>query len=183
MLLSIHIPVKPHVKKFLVAKYGGIYKLCMRDHIGVTLFNMLRRPKAKAREIERVKKFTQRYTVSIPEHFITDLGCKNLDGETLVQFNSLVEDFLLTCFHEFVENMEACGMEQRHAIAYFMAKYEFDETDVKYDALKKSYQRYRTTQREAGVPKPEGVIMLPFLVFLKTLSATSRTKELIKNVA
>ncbi|MDX5396279.1 MAG: hypothetical protein LPK21_08760, partial [Hymenobacteraceae bacterium] len=141
--MTLKIPVKPHVSKYLQKKYGADYKLNKRDAISITLYNMLRRPSTDARLSSRTKRCTAVFEVNLSAFAFFKKGCRNLDAYTIIQFNSYVEDCIDTEFFSYVENLESLGLQQKEAIAHFMLKYEFDETDVKYDTLKKAYQRYR----------------------------------------
>ncbi|RNI22031.1 hypothetical protein EFB08_23145 [Rufibacter latericius] len=60
---------------------------------------------------------------------------------------------------------------QKQAIEVFMARYGFEESDVKFDSLKKAYQRYWNKKLKTSKQKLKGVDFLPFLFSLQTVKA------------
>lgn len=183
MQLTITIPVKPHVKKYLVKNYGLEYKLNKRDALSIVLWNMLRRPTLDSRRIKRLERCTELFSVDVSAFRFFKEGCRHLDAYTIVQFNSFVEDNIETEFCSYVDNLVVFGIEQKEAIAAFMAKYDLDETDIKFDTLKKAYQRYRAKQDAANQPLVSGIAFVPYVCAMKVFSSRKKTKVVTKNAA
>lgn len=176
MQLALEIPVKSLVYKFLLEKYGHGFRLSKRTHLGITLFNMLRRPSVDIRMEGRITDYSDRFKVHVSEHAFFKRGCRNLDANSIVQFNAMVEDLIEAEFCGTVEFLEMFGLEQKQAIEVFMAKYDLDETDVKFDALKKAYQRYWKNKEGLGKKKYKGTDFLPLLFTLQTVQAIGSRK-------
>ncbi|PSR53895.1 hypothetical protein AHMF7605_10385 [Adhaeribacter arboris] len=136
--ITLHLPVKSYVQKYLVKRYGSLYIISKRDAIGIVLFQMLRRPSTESRATQRLKQYTATYPIEVSPKNFWKRGCRNLDDSLTIEWHKLVEDLIYQEYCSYIENMEAHGVEQRYAIEAFMAKYNFDETDIKFETIKKA---------------------------------------------
>lgn len=159
MSLTLTLKVTPAVRKYLLVHLGENYMLSETDPIGLNLYNLIRQPIHKA-PVEKAKyeKWVQRHQTSIFEVKISskrlfEEKCSNLSYTTHHKFNSLVEKILKQELHTFVENHREFGLGQHAAIQTIMAKYSLDDSDISFDALKKSFQRFRNRQIQKNLPR------------------------------
>ncbi|QNF34344.1 hypothetical protein HUW51_17040 [Adhaeribacter swui] len=181
--ITLFIPVKSYVQKYLVKRYGSLYTVSKRDAIGIVLFQMLRRPSTEARATERIKTYTAKYPVVLSPKDFWKRGCRNLDDAMSIEWHKLVEDLIYQEYCGYIENLEAHGVEQRYAIEAFMAKYDFDETDIKFETIKKAYQRFRVEQTKLGILPIKVSDILPYLCALNMLGSRKKIKKVVKSAA
>lgn len=139
---SLQIPVKPHILKYLQFYLGADYSLSESDPYGLLLFGLLRRPITDKRKDELVAKYTGRFVVHYGAYSPQQFGLKNLTGKTVYQFNNFAHGILKQDLHSYVDLMTDMGNQVKYSIECFMLKYDFQETDIAYDTLLKSYQRF-----------------------------------------
>ncbi len=99
------------------------------------------------------------------------------------EWHKLVEDLIYQEYCGYIENLEMHGVEQRYAIEAFMAKYDFDETDIKFETIKKAYQRYRLEQIKLGIVLIKVSEVLPYLYALNLLGSRKKIKKVVKSGA
>ncbi|QNF33076.1 hypothetical protein HUW51_10165 [Adhaeribacter swui] len=180
MQITLKVPVKPYVQKYLVARYGNLYTISKRDAIGIVLYQMMRRPTTESRASKRIGQYAATYPIVVSSRDFWKRGCRNLDDYTSIQLNNLVEDLIQQEFCAYIENLEAHGVEQRYAIEAFMAKYDWDESDVKFETIKKAYQRYRLDQAKLGIFPLKVQQVLPYLCAIKVFASRKRMKKVVE---
>jgi hypothetical protein len=143
MAHRLTLPVSPAVAKFLAVHLGDDYKLSQTDPFGMYLFNMMRRPLSDRQYDGAMGKFSARFNVRFVPSVFYDRSCHNLSSLTVYHFNSFVENIIKTELHAFVDTHVYFKMSCHGAIVAFMEKYNFTDDDYSFDALKKSYQRFK----------------------------------------
>ncbi|MGI4759896.1 MAG: hypothetical protein ACRYF0_04265 [Janthinobacterium lividum] len=160
MLHTFTIPVKPHVRKYLLHHLRADYKLTRLDAFGRHLRLLLER----RRKNNFLNGFTERYTqtfgVAVEGNLILQKRLRALNSKEIIDFNNFVEDVIKTEFYGMVDNRRAFGLSQYGAIQQFRAKYDFQDEDITHDALKKAWQRYDAERRLAELA-PKGVSVCP----------------------
>lgn len=134
--------VRPHVLKYLHAHVGPHYFLSQSDHFGLFLFYLMRHPVTDARKDHLVAEYKATFTVHYGSYKPSQYGLKGLTGKTVHQFNRFVHELILHELYGFVDVATDHGNPVTYAIEQFMAKYGFDESDVQFETLKKSWQRF-----------------------------------------
>lgn len=162
MRKTIEIPVKPHVLKFLHLYLGTAYTLSESDPYGLFLFHLLRRPVTDKRKDEIVAKYSARFVVDFGPYSPQQYGLKNLTGKTIYQFNKFVQGIIQHELHSYVDVTTDYGNQVKYAIECFMRKYGFEESDIAYDTLLKSYQRFaderKATKKKALALTPRKAV-------------------------
>jgi hypothetical protein len=69
-------------------------------------------------------------------------GIKGLTGKTVYEFNNFCHEMMRADLHSFVDLATEHGQPEKYAVEQFMAKYDFEEADVKYETLLKSWRRF-----------------------------------------
>jgi len=138
------------VLKYLHFHLGECYFLSESDPYGLFLFHLLRRPLTDARRDHVLEEYEATWHVGLGSY--GGRGLKEATGKSVYQLNAFVHAIILNELHGWVELAVDHGQQAKFAIEGFMGKYGFDEQDIQYDALKKSWQRY-LAQRKASKKK------------------------------
>jgi len=154
MFYTLTLKVSPAVRKYLLVHLGDAYILSETDPIGLQLFNQLRQPlKKQPHELNKYMRWvhkhqTATFDVMVSYDRLSRQSCSNLSYVTHHKFNSFVEKLLKTELHTFVDNHREFGLNQHRAIQVIMQKYNLDDSDITFDALKKSFQRFKKDQKK-----------------------------------
>lgn len=141
-MISISIPVEPHVKRFLAKRYGPVHTATKVTFIGMEVLQAL------TSEYERPylppeKKiiYSDEYKVLIPERYFNANGHTVSMNNLLHLGNSMGRLFTETMF----DNLDMQINEGTHgleALRRFLKFYNIAEDDVKFESLYKAYQRH-----------------------------------------
>lgn len=134
--------VRPHVLKYLRFHLGPTYSLSRADTIGLVLFEMLRRQLDDSKRAKSVETYKDEWLIDLSQFPAHKYGLRNLTDDTIYTFNNHIHKLIHAQLHGWVDQAMDDGHRQKDAILAFMARYDFVDGDVSYDALKKSYQRY-----------------------------------------
>jgi hypothetical protein len=137
----IDIPVRRHLVKFLRYHLGENYFLSTSDAYGILLFQLLRRPVTDARRDDVLADYKQTFTVNLGT-YAGKHGLKGLTGKTVYEFNNFAHEIMRADLHSFVDLATDHGQMEKYAVEQFMAKYDFEEEDIKYETLLKSWRRF-----------------------------------------
>jgi hypothetical protein len=141
---SLLIPLRPHLFKYLTVHLGECYFLSESDHFGIYLFNLLRRPLTDARQdhVLEDEEYEQKWELQLGSYGSGRWGFKPLTGKSVHQFNTFVHSLVIAELHGYVESAVDHGQQAKFAIEGFMGKYGFEETDIQFATLQKSWTRY-----------------------------------------
>ncbi|QCR23091.1 hypothetical protein [Pontibacter sp. SGAir0037] len=146
MILTFPVKVTSAVYKYLQVHLGPDYKLSETDHIGMYLYNLLRQPLQDKQYDKSVEKYTAKFPVRIVSSTVMNKRCKNCSSYTFYKFNTFIQNLLKAELHAYVDNHREFGLTMHGAIVEFMEKYDFCDEDYTFEALKKSYQRWKEDQ-------------------------------------
>ncbi|MDB5268040.1 MAG: hypothetical protein JWP58_1080 [Hymenobacter sp.] len=144
---SIQIPVRLHVLKYLQSHLGAHYFLSESDHFGLLLFQLLRRPLKDARRDDILTRYTGQFTVNFGSYDPDKYGLGKLTGKTCYQFNNFVHELVRAELHAWVDMATDHGNPVTFAIEQFMKRYKFEESDIAFDTLLKSWQRFAADRK------------------------------------
>lgn len=156
MLHTFTVPVKPHVRKFLLHHLGESYKLSRLDTFGRELKTLLEQKKTNNFLNGYTRCYTHVFGVSVEGNLILQKRLKALNSKEIIDFNNFVESIIKTEFYGFVANRRLFGLSQYGSIQAFRAKYDFQDEDISHDTLKKSWQRYKKDNPGVGGKRGEG---------------------------
>ncbi|MBJ6109455.1 hypothetical protein JAO73_10550 [Hymenobacter sp. BT523] len=142
----IDIPVRPHLVKFLQYHLGERYFLSVSDPYGILLFQLLRRPVHDARRDDVLEEYKGVFTLHLGA-YAGKHGLKELTGKTVYEFNNFAHEMMRADLHSFVDLATDHGQIEKYAVEQFMAKYDFEEQDIKYDTLLKSWRRFAADRK------------------------------------
>lgn len=141
--MQLTLPVKPYTRKFLERHLGAHYQLSNVDAFGRYLYCLLREPRRNSECEEYLGIYTAKFPVRIVPYLLYDRACKNCSAYVVHHFNCFVERIFYDEFHTFVQARVEDGlMEAKEAIERFCAKHKLSEDDVRYETMKRNWQRY-----------------------------------------
>ena len=138
-MITVNIPCKKHVKKYLILKYGSVHKFSKTSLIGTLIFHVLdkRCPKTD----HSLKNYDEKYSISITERYYNtkgfDLGYKKRRYLALCFEKIFWEDLI-----QFIDiSKKQSNIKALTAMRLFLNHYGINETDVNYESLYRHYQR------------------------------------------
>jgi hypothetical protein len=164
----IQIPVRRHLVKFLHYHLGEKYFLSVSDVYGILLFQLLRRPVHDARKDNVLAEYSGLFEVNLGA-YAGKHGLQGLTGKTVYEFNNFAHEMMRADLHSFVDLATDHGQSEKYALEQFMHKYDFEEADIKYETLLKSWRRFDGLRKTKKKRAPH-------------LTATRQLKELKKEL-
>jgi hypothetical protein len=143
---SIQIPVRPHLVKFLQYHLGENYFLSVSDPYGILLFQLMRRPVHDARKDDVLEKYAGTFTVNLGT-YAEKHGLQGLTSKGVYEFNNFAHELMRADLHGFVDVTTEHNHIERYAVEQFMAKYGFEEADIQFETLLKSWRRFAAERR------------------------------------
>jgi hypothetical protein len=138
-MIVISIPVKNHVKKYLVKRYGSIHQVSKKTFIGLFLLQLLEKNISKP---EKGIKKAFFYDIEVPEYYFNTKGF-NVDANKLAVLSICLEKLFIEEFYSFVDNELAKGdVTAKKAIKLFFSIYDLTENDLNQDSMYRNYQRF-----------------------------------------
>ena len=147
MVLTVQLPVLPHVRKFIEHKHGTEFKLSRRHNEGKMLIHMLRNQQRDERFDVRMELYSESLNVKISFDKYKERGCNNVTNRTVYDFNDFIDRTIRDEFIYFVEVLRGAQVKLTldQMVDGFMGKYNFDDGDITPFVLKQHY--YRTIRR------------------------------------
>ena len=140
LFITVKIPVKNHVKKYLSVRYGIEHTLTKTSLLGMLLFYSLE--KRIERQKASISEYDGNYHILVSQYYMNQKGF-SVDMKT--------RKFIAVCFEKlFMEDMngfvdKCIGQMNQSAMSslkIFLKTYEISEDDVKIESLYRQYQRY-----------------------------------------
>lgn len=138
---SLNIPVKAHVYKFLDNHLSTPYKLTESDWIGPTVLQMLRRPSDNRKSSLLVDRLSHSWQVKISSDMLHNRCAYELGARNIMSINTFVDAQMKLMLSEEVKKFYLLGQEKKTTILNFMKYYGIGESEMSFDAWKKSVQR------------------------------------------
>lgn len=144
LLVTVHIPCKVHIKKYLTARYGESHTMSKRSLIGTLLFHILDKETPRA-QVE-LADYKCKYDILIPQYYFNSrghsIGWKKKHYLSVCFEKIFYEDMLL-----FIELAKSeMKVKPIDAIRSFLKKYNITENDVNFDSIYRQYQREKKTK-------------------------------------
>ncbi|AMJ65029.1 hypothetical protein [Hymenobacter sp. PAMC 26628] len=165
-LRKFEIPVKPHVQKYMLHHLGAAYKLSTLDPLGRHLRMLLQQPRVKKELDAYTARYTAKFALLVKGSLLLEKRFRSLSSKDVIDFNNFVEAVIKTEFHGFVAAGCEFGMSEYGAIQRFRAKYDFQDEDISFDTLKKSWQRHKQEPAAPGIGRKLVAICPPLRTHL-----------------
>lgn len=145
IFVSVHIPCKVHVKKYLIGRYGPYHTMSKKSLLGTILFHLLDKKCPKANiQMDDMK---QRYDIQVPEFYFNSRGFEI--GYKKKQYLAICFEKIF--FEDMMQSVELAASEYNtkpiEAMRRFLKKYDITEIDVNFDSLYRQYQREKKPKK------------------------------------
>lgn len=138
-MISISIPVKKHVKKYLIKKYGEVHTVTKKTFLGLLLLELIN---DKVEPSDRQFVNFEKYELNIPEFYFNKKGF-NIDKNKARFLGNCLEKLFLEDFHTFIDLELIKGKTNAmKSIKLFLLFYNISENDLKLESLYRNYQRH-----------------------------------------
>lgn len=140
MDLQFHIPVKPHIKRYIQYYYPySPFKITTNNEIGAFLYMCLeRRPTFNEKPID----FGARIQVEVNEHIQQSQGAF-INNRKVMVFNKAMDKIIRNKLFELIDDMAYSKGDIQTVILDYIAKYDIDPKDLSLETLRRDYNRYK----------------------------------------
>lgn len=139
--VTVKIPVKSHVKKYLSERYGIEHTLTKTTLLGILVFNVL--DKKLARPIKDFSDYDEKYAIVVPQRYFNERGFA-IDLRKRRFLAICLEKVFNEDFHLFIDTVISSKLKVSavQAMKIFLKKYQITENEAKFETLYRNYQRY-----------------------------------------
>ncbi|MDV6167907.1 hypothetical protein R1T16_05685 [Flavobacterium sp. DG1-102-2] len=141
-MIQISIPVEPHVKKYLMKKYGSTYTASKTSFLGLEVLQALsgeyEKPYVPSEQAAELK---HSYKVFIPERYFNSNG-HTVSINNLQHLGEVVTKNFMETMCQYLDMMVDQGKLAMPELRTFLHYYHISEEDVKLESLYKTYQRH-----------------------------------------
>jgi hypothetical protein len=138
-MVQIYIPVKKHVKKYLIKKYGEVHIISKKSFLGLLLLELIDKD-ADTSDIDF--KGYSKYEMDIPELYFNTKGF-TINKKKLNFLGVCLERLFFEDFYSFVDVELAKGKSNAwQSVKLFLFLYNIDESEMKLDSMYRNYQRH-----------------------------------------
>lgn len=138
--ISLKIPVKPHVKKYISVRYGSEHTLTKQSLLGLLVFNSL--DKKTIDPYQDVNDSSDRYTIKISRQYFYERGYK-VNRRTLHFLSVCLEKLFYEAFTENIDiSVKKHGIHATAAMRGFLSQYDISENDLRFESMYRRYQRH-----------------------------------------
>lgn len=138
-MIVISIPVKPHVKKYLIKRYGESHTITKKTFLGVFISGLLHK---KIEKQDYETNGFEKFNFSISTDFLYKKG-HTISIHHKKYIGRCFEMLFFEDFYIFVDNelLKGSGNALK-AVKLFLKSYNLTENELKLDSMYRNYQRY-----------------------------------------
>lgn len=136
-MIDVKIPVKPHVKKYLVKKYGTVHRVSSTSFIGMLLLHFLGKSVTGFQKAEGI----EAYELSIPEYYVNTAG-HTIPDEALKRIGECMDKLFREELFAYLDLRVSNGFKALPELNLFLNRYEISEDDLQRGSIYKAYQRH-----------------------------------------
>lgn len=138
-MITISIPVKPYVKKYLVKRYGLAHQITKRSFIGLLIIQFLDKDTSVPDDSFELK---EKYDVVISERYFNINGF-SLSPSRLRFLGKCLEQLFFEDFYDDIDKDLAKNQFNAYqSVKFFLDYYNINESEIKLESMYRNYQRY-----------------------------------------
>jgi hypothetical protein len=142
-MISVSIPVKAHVKKYLIKKYGTVHTISKKTFLGLLLLELIN---DKVMPSDRSFVDFDRYELNIPDFYFAKKGF-HIDRHKARFLGTCLEKLFFEDFYSFVDVELAKGKTNAmKSVKLFLLIYDISENEMKLESMYRNFQRYSGEQ-------------------------------------
>lgn len=138
-MIQIDIPVKKHVNKYLIRRYGAVHTISKKSFVGLLVLELVNN------EVKKVNYdiiHCDKYTLLLPDFYFNTKGF-TLDKNKEKFLGVCLERMFFEDFYHFVDVELAKGnLNAYKAVNLFLKLFNIHEDDVKLESMYRNYQRF-----------------------------------------
>jgi hypothetical protein len=142
MGIPFQIPLKPHIKKYLLFYYPEPYKLDKRDSFGHMIYLALREQRNCKRYEQRTANYSSKITVLITHNYVFNNRLTEITPETVRTINLYIDSMIKDRFIDYMILYNDLR-DYQVSIDKFIELYNFTDDEMKFDCLKQHWFRFR----------------------------------------
>ncbi|WP_289659484.1 hypothetical protein [Flavobacterium panacagri] len=138
-MIQIYIPVKKHVKKYLIKKYGQNHTISKKSFLGLLLLDLINKD-ADTSDIDF--NGMEKYSLDLPEMYFNTKGYE-ISRKKLKFLGVCLERLFFEDFYLFVDVELAKGNNNAwQSVKLFLAMNDINENEIKLESMYRNYQRH-----------------------------------------
>lgn len=138
-MVQIYIPVKKHVKKYLIKKYGEVHTITKKTFLGLLLLELISKD-ADTTDIDF--KGYEKYEMDIPELYFNTKGF-SVNRNKLNFLGVCLERLFFEDFYSFVDVELSKGNSNAwQSVKLFLFLNNINENEMKLESMYRNYQRH-----------------------------------------
>ena len=143
MKITIHLPVTPAIKKYMIGKFGKDYIINMDDWFGNMVINMLENKTNKFYSTSnRDSDFkTEEYNISFSTSTADKNGIRIIPQHEAAIFNIINKIFREELYSQALINKRNYYIDYQTTISNILDSYDISDDELSYDALKRDFAR------------------------------------------
>jgi len=146
---SLHIPVKPQVKQFLLYHFGADYKMSFRDFLGPYMMGIFQKNIDWTWDIDQ-NEYSEKYKVITTDKFFLQYQVNSLSNYQIHLFNRFIIELFNDRMVDFIHSLEMLGIDNKKAILHWCERYQLDEgSEDWYQTFKKNYYRNKNKYKKS----------------------------------
>jgi hypothetical protein len=141
-LVTIALPVRPHLQKYTLKEFPGV--LSLKDPLGIVVYHMLKNSKGDRPDDLIRETFNSTLYIEVKEFYLLRKYISPyLDRNSIAHLDTVLDHYFKRDMFRFVDAEALKGVERRIAIDKFCEMYGIYENDIGFDTLKKAEYRNR----------------------------------------
>lgn len=145
--ITVKIPVRPHVKKYISSRYGTEHTLSKRSLLGMLIFQLL--DKSIERPDHQREKLSEHYCIQIPEFYTKSKGF-SIGYKRAHYLGVCLERLFMEDLVQSVEILHYKGFSVAESIRTFLKQFDINENDLNYDSIYRQFQREKKYREKAS---------------------------------
>ena len=143
MKITIHLPVTPAIKKYMICKFGKDYIINMDDWFGNMVINMLENKTNKFYNTSNrdVGLKTQIFDINFSVSTADKNGVRIIPQHEAAIFNIIDKIFREEMYSQALINKRNYFIDFQTTISNILDSYDISEDELSYEALKRDFHR------------------------------------------
>lgn len=143
MRITIHLPVTPAIKKYMIGKFGKDYIINMDDWFGNMIINMLENKSNKHYNTSNrdVGSKTDTYAINFSVSTSEKNGVRIIPQHEAAIFNIVDKIFREELYSQALINKKNYLIDYQTTISNILDSYDISDDELSYDALKRDFHR------------------------------------------
>ncbi|MEQ3501125.1 hypothetical protein ABMY20_15325 [Tenacibaculum sp. SSH1-16] len=140
-MITIHLPVKKYLKKYLISKYGDNFNVTMNSALGIIVSSVLQNKKYIYNYTLKKNKSEDVFVFNVSLRHFKDNGCHITEHHLYYINKALEDDFAQDIFMQAITNKHNFNIAYKDTIIAILQTYHIDESELSYSTIRKRFNR------------------------------------------